>query len=111
MGPVAVGEALSFSLVHPGCGPFDYAVFVSPQSGSTSVSTSAGTFIVPLDSNLVLVAAGTSSQYRVNSWFTVPQLPTLSGILPRAAAVSASQGLLRVSAAVPFGPIIEDSIQ
>lgn len=110
-GPVAAGEVVPFTLVHPAAGPMDYALFVAPQTGLTSVSTTAGTFIVPLDPAMVLVAAGTSSANRVTSWFVAPTLPTLSGILPRAAGMTVSQGILRVSAAVPFGPIIEDSIQ
>lgn len=110
-GPVAVGEVLPFTLIHPAPGPVDYVLFVAPQAGLTSVSTTAGTFIVPLDPAMVLVAAGTSSSNRVTSWFVAPALPTLTGILPRASGMTVSQGLLRVSAAVPFGPIIEDSIQ
>ncbi len=109
--PVAIGEEVPFAISNPTPGPMDYALFVARTPGVSSVSIGGSSFILPLDSTLTLVAAGASTQSRFAGRFVVPALPSIAGLMPSAAAVTWSAGILRVSAAVPWGPILEDSIQ
>lgn len=108
---VAAGEAVPFSITAPGMGSMEYALFVAHASGTTVGSLNNQAFFLPLSTNVTLVAQGSSTGSRVRSHFIVPAMPGMAGLMPQASAVTWNASSMRVSAAMPWGPILEDSIQ
>ncbi|MSR74996.1 MAG: hypothetical protein EXS14_05970 [Planctomycetes bacterium] len=108
---VSIGEVVPFSLSNPVPGPMDFALYVARSTGTCMLTVGSSSLFLPLDNTLLLVAQGSSAVNRCAGSFIVPALPAITGLMPRAAAVTWSAGTLRVSAAMPWGPILEDSLQ
>lgn len=84
--------------------------FLLGDAGAGNVQLGSQNFAVPLTSPLVIHHQRVRGQF----WYGrvhVPSDPSLVGWTPQMTAVLATGGLYAVAPLVPFGPIIEDSIQ
>ena len=80
--------------------------------GSTLMSNGGQTFSVPLGGPLAIVASGTLLADRWDGKAAVPAIQSLVGLDAWFATVVMEPNFgVRVSESVPFGPIIEDSLQ
>ncbi len=84
--------------------------FLLGDPGTGSVSVGSQSFAVPLSTPMVIQ----QTMLKRPTWFgrlAVPSDPALVGWAPYLTAVLLSDGQFAVAPLVPFGPIIEDSIQ
>ncbi len=110
--PVALGGDVSCRVELPATfSRADLVIAVGLAAGASPVSVGGQWLYVPLDAAVVVLATRTASAHWSGS-FRLPPDPEFLGLtLHAAAAAAGANGLLCVSPLVPFGPIIEDSIQ
>lgn len=112
-GPAVLGEALDFRVIGPASpvGPAQVWLFLGTDPGSTPWSTGGTQLLLPVGGAVVPVASFQTSASAAAGTFVIPKDPSLLGLHPLACAVwMPPSGAACFSALVPFGPIIEDSI-
>ena len=112
-GPLVSGGAITFEVHSPrSYNGDDVVLYLGDAGGSSTLSARGQTFIVPLIGAVQPVGRGVVNNGLCRGHGILPTDPALIGTTPSFSAVVLSRFAgPRVSWAMPFGPIIEDSLQ